>query len=128
MRVIFDIDVDAWIKGIEVEGNSLEDAKDNLRKMTLEEMFEAGGWVKDHSISEDDITANIEEVNYKVLAKDIYLEDGTKVDDMVVEINYYPNEPYDLKDCIKDEVEYVLSKDADYKEVDSFEYEILEEK
>ena len=47
---LFDISVDAWIRNIEIEADSYEEALQELRLMSLEELIDKG-FVKDFDIS-----------------------------------------------------------------------------
>lgn len=68
MRVKFDFNLSAWIKGLEVEASSLEEAKDKLMKMSVEEIVQEG------LVDENDITdldSEILEETYSVQVSDI---------------------------------------------------------
>lgn len=52
----FDFSVDAWIQGLSIEADSIEEAKEKLLKYSLEEVLEEG-YVKDCSFKDIDYTA-----------------------------------------------------------------------
>lgn len=52
-KFIFDFSVDAWIKGVEIEADTYEEAEEELHRHTLEDLIEKG-YVKDSSISNID--------------------------------------------------------------------------
>ena len=68
MKVLFDFTLNAWIKGVEIEADSYEDALAELHSMTFEELVEAG-YEKDFKL--DDIDGSIIERNVKVKVYDI---------------------------------------------------------
>jgi hypothetical protein len=47
--VTFDFSLDAWIQNVEIEADDIEEAKEKLNKMSLEELVEEG-YVKDFNI------------------------------------------------------------------------------
>ena len=55
MKVRFDINVEAWLRGIEVEGDDYDDAENNLYRMTLEELLDEG-YVRSFEITDCDGT------------------------------------------------------------------------
>lgn len=68
MKVLFDFNLNAWIKGVEIEADSYEDALAELHSMTFEELVEAG-YEKDFKL--DDIDGSIIERNVKIKVYDI---------------------------------------------------------
>lgn len=58
MVVRFEFNLEAWIQDIVVEGDSLEDCKEKLLQMSVEELIEEG-YVKGSNIT--DIDYDIEE-------------------------------------------------------------------
>lgn len=51
--VTFDFSLDAWIQNVEVEADDIEEAKEKLNKMSLEDLIEEG-YVKDFNIKDLD--------------------------------------------------------------------------
>ena len=79
----FDFSLDAWIQNVEVEAKTLEEAKDILRQMSIDEMLETG-YVKssdiedlDYEIEEDDYS-EYDDVEYdrKGVEREFDLDDG----------------------------------------------------
>lgn len=58
MVVRFEFNLEAWIQDVVVEGDSLEDCKEKLLQMSVEELIEEG-YVKDSNIT--DVVYDIEE-------------------------------------------------------------------
>ena len=52
-KFIFEFSVDAWIKGVEIEADTYQEAEDKLYRHTLEDLIEKG-YVKDSNISDID--------------------------------------------------------------------------
>lgn len=52
----FDFSVDAWIEGLSIEADSIEEAKEKLLKYSLEEILEEG-YVKDYNLKDIDYIA-----------------------------------------------------------------------
>lgn len=97
MKFVVDLNVNAWLKAIEIEASSKDEVKDILKGMSLEEMLETG-YERDLELSDIDIT--LESYNLSV-----------KVDNIT----------YDIEDAIKSEIEFM----TDFI-VDEFTYEIIE--
>jgi len=74
MKVKFDFNLDAWIQNLEIEADSIEQAKDKLMSMSLEDMIEAGAYMKDFNI--DSVDTEITEATYtvKVVSIDYAIE------------------------------------------------------
>ena len=74
MKVKFDFNLDAWIQNLEIEADSVEQAKDKLMSMSLEDMIEAGAYMKDFNI--DSVDTEITEATYtvKVVSIDYAIE------------------------------------------------------
>ena len=53
-KYICDFDLDCWVRCLEIEADSVEEAKEKLCKMTVEEIIEKG-YIEDHSIRTLDI-------------------------------------------------------------------------
>ena len=63
-KFIFDFSVDAWIKGVEIEADTYEEAEEELHRHALEELIEKG-YVKDSSISNIDCDVEDDEDDYE---------------------------------------------------------------
>ena len=74
MKVKFDFNLDAWIQNLEIEADSVEQAKDKLMSMSLEDMIEAGAYMKHFNI--DSVDTEITEATYtvKVVSIDYAIE------------------------------------------------------
>jgi hypothetical protein len=77
MKVCFDLNVEAWIRGVEVEGDDYDDAENNLYRMTLEELLEEG-YVKsfditdcDGIVTEQEYTVTCSNIKYDISPADI---------------------------------------------------------
>ena len=135
MKVLFDFNLSAWIKGVEIEADSYEDALAELHSMTFEELVEAG-YEKDFKL--DDIDGSIIERTVKVKVYDIeYDVEYGEADDYespeayIQFINSLPSsltltltvEPDDdIEDLIADEILYETNWVAT-----NFRFIILEE-
>ena len=129
MKVKFNFNLSAWVDEVEIYADSVEEAKENLLKMTAEDLVESG-YVKESDVS--DISYEIEEVDYTVKAYNIkYGESFKDWEYMEDQLTDLPNEfifeiscnPKDLEDEIKSEIEYKV----EYEVLD-FDYKIIEEK
>lgn len=132
MKVVFDFNLNAWIKGVEVEATSYEDALSKLHQMTFDELIETG-FSKDFTI--EDVDGSIMERTVKVKVYDIEYdveEDNYESpEDYIQFINSLPTtlrltltvEPEDdLEDLIADEILYETKQT-----VNNFRFMILEE-
>lgn len=77
MKVRFDFNVEAWIRGVEVEGDDYDDAENNLYRMTLEELLDEG-YVSsfeitdcDSAIIEQEYTVKCSNIKYDISPSDI---------------------------------------------------------
>ena len=68
MKVVFNFNLSAWIKGVEVDATSYEDALSKLHQMTFDELLETG-FSKDFTI--EDVEGDITERTVKAKAYDI---------------------------------------------------------
>lgn len=57
-KFIFEFSVDAWIKGVEIEADTYQEAENKLHRHTLEDLIEKG-YVQDSDIS--DIECEVED-------------------------------------------------------------------
>ena len=132
MKVVFDFNLNAWIKGVEVEATSYEDALSKLHQMTFDELIETG-FSKDFTI--EDVDGSIMERTVKVKVYDIEYDveedDYESPEDYIQFINSLPTtlrltltvEPEDdLEDLIADEILYETKQT-----VNNFRFMILEE-
>ena len=132
MKVILDFNLSAWIKGVEVEATSYEDAVAKLHQMTFDEIIETG-FSKDFTIS--DVDGQVVEKQVKVKVYDIEYnveEDDYESPEAYIQfINSLPTtlrlnltvEPDDdIEDLIADEILYETKQTAD-----TFRFMILEE-
>lgn len=126
MKVRFDLNVDVWLRGIEVEGDDYDDAENNLYSMTFEELME-NGYVRsfditdcDSAIVEQEYTVKCSNIKYDISPSDIMdLE----------EYNTLTDEEIDRR---IDEVIQTLPTEltvevyGNPRDEDGFEYEILD--
>ena len=77
MKVRFDLNVEAWLRGIEVEGDDYDEAENNLYRMTLEELLDEG-YVRsfeitdcDGTIVEQEYTVKCSNIKYDISPSDI---------------------------------------------------------
>jgi hypothetical protein len=132
MKVVFDFNLNAWIKGVEVEATSYDEALSKLHSLTFDEILETG-FSKDFNI--DDIDGLIVERTIKVKVYDIDYDveedDFENPGEYTEFINKFPDtltltvvaEPNDdLEDLIADEITYKTDQT-----VNSFKFMALEE-
>lgn len=76
MKFVVDLNVNAWLKAIEIEAGSKDEVKDILKGMSLEEMLETG-YERDLELSDIDITLESYNLSVKVdnITYDINEED-----------------------------------------------------
>lgn len=133
MKVLFDFNLNAWIKGVEVDADSYEEAVAKLHGMSFEELVELG-YSKEFKL--DDVDGYVVEKTVKIKAYDIEYsieeEDYDSPDEytqiinslpseLVVEVRVEPND--DLEELIADEITYKTNW-----LVEHFNFMILEEK
>lgn len=132
MKVVFDFNLSAWIKGVEVEAISYEDAVAKLHQMTFDELIETG-FSKDFTI--EDVDGSIMERTVKVKVYDIEYDveedDYTNPEEYIKVLNSLPAtltatiivEPDDdLEDLVADEILYQTKQTAN-----SFNFITIEE-
>lgn len=133
MKVLFDFNLNAWIKGIEIDANSYEDALAKLYGMSFEELVELG-YSKEFKL--DDVDGYVIEKAVKVKAYDIEYsieeEDYDSPDDYTQIVNALPNELV-LEILVEpdDDLEELIADEITYKTnwlVEHFSFMILEEK
>lgn len=135
MKVVFDLNVEAWLQGVVVEDvNSEEEALDKLKQMTLEDMLEYG-FIKqmeisdvDSEISEYNIKAKVTDIEYDITDEDLEYSGMSKEEfiaskprEMVIITEYGIEDEADEESVISD----IISDETDLL-VDSFRYEVLE--
>ena len=132
MKVILDFNLNAWIKGVEVEATSYEDAVAKLHQMSFDEILETG-FSKDFTI--DDVDGQVIEKQVKVKIYDIDYDvdedDYFNPEEYISVINSLPAtltanlivEPDDLvEDLVADEILYQTKQTAN-----NFKFIIIEE-
>lgn len=72
MIVEFDFNLEMWVRNLQIEANSVEEAKEKLHKMTLEELISEGATIKQMDMT--DITTEIKERKVKVQVGNISVE------------------------------------------------------
>lgn len=132
MKVVFDFNLSAWIKGVEVEATSYEEALSKLHQMTFDELIETG-FSKDFTIADVDGSITERTVKVKVydIEYDVEEDDYESPEDYIQFINSLPTtlrltltvEPDDdIEDLIADEILYETKQT-----VNNFRFMILEE-
>ncbi len=132
MKVKFDFNLNAWIKGVEIDAESEEQAKEILLGMTFSELLEEG-YCKDFSIA--DVDAYVMERSVKVKVYDITYsieeddynspEEYNQIvnslpDSLILTVVLSPED--DLEETIADEITYETNW-----LVENFRFMILEE-
>lgn len=134
MKFVVDLNVNAWLKAIEIEAKNEDEAKAYLKEMSLEEMLETG-YERDLELSDIDINLESYDIHVKVdnITYDINEEDlrDNNVESeeelnlpKTMELKLYDlesEEDDDIEDAIKSEIEFM----TDFI-VDEFTYEIIE--
>lgn len=135
MKVVLDFNLSAWIKGVEVDATSYEDAVSKLYQMSFEEILETG-FSKDFTISDVDGQVIEKQVKVKVYDIEYDVEYGDESDyespevyiqfinslptTLAVTLTVEPND--DLEELIADEILYETKWAAN-----NFRFMILEE-
>lgn len=84
-----DLSIDAWVRNIQIEAETSDEAKEQLYGMTFEQLLETG-YIKDFTISNIDITAENEEDEVEEDDEEFFWE----ADD---EDEAFSNEPQDFE-------------------------------
>lgn len=142
MKVRFDFNVEAWIRGVEVEGDDYDEAENNLYRMTLEELLDEG-YVQsfeitdcDSAIVEQEYTVKCSNIKYDISPSDIMdLEEyktltdeeiDRKIDEVIqtlpteltVEVYGNPRDEdgfeYEISDALSDKTDWCIL-DFDYE-------------
>lgn len=126
MKVRFDLNVDVWLRGIEVEGDDYDDAENNLYSMTFEELME-NGYVRsfditdcDSAIVEQEYTVKCSNIKYDISPSDIMdLEEYNTLTDEEIDRR--------IDDVIQTlPTELSVEVYGNPRDEDGFEYEILD--
>lgn len=134
MKFVVDLNVNAWLKAIEIEAGSKDEAKDILKGMSLEEMLETG-YERDLELSDVDITlesynlsVKVDNITYDINEEDLRDNNVKSEEELdlprTMELKLYDLESEDeddIEDAIKSEIEFM----TDFI-VDEFTYEIIE--
>lgn len=134
MKFVVDLNVNAWLKAIEIEAGSKDEAKDILKGMSLEEMLETG-YERDLELSDIDITlesynlsVKVDNITYDINEEDLRYNNVKSEEELdlprTMELKLYDLESEDeddIEDAIKSEIEFM----TDFI-VDEFTYEIIE--
>ena len=134
MKFVVDLNVNAWLKAIEIEAGSKDEVKDILKGMSLEEMLETG-YERDLELSDVDITlesynlsVKVDNITYDINEEDLRDNNVKSEEELdlprTMELKLYDLESEDeddIKDAIKSEIEFM----TDFI-VDEFTYEIIE--
>ena len=132
MKVVFDFNLSAWIKGVEVEATSYEEAIAKLHQMTFDELIETG-FSNDFTI--EDVDGSITERTVKVKIYDIEYnveeDDYTNPEDYIKVLNSLPatltatiivEHADDIEELVADEILYQTKQTAN-----NFNFMIIEE-
>ena len=76
MKVKFNFNLEAWIQGVEIEADSIEEAENKLYKMDVQELIEAG-YIN---------TSDLYDVEGEVIEEDNADEDN-EIDDSYEDLN-----------------------------------------
>lgn len=135
MKFVVDLNVNAWLKAIEIEAKNEDEAKELLNRMSLEEMLETG-YERDLELSDIDITlesynlsVKVDNITYDINEEDLRDNNVESEEDLnlprTMELKLYDlesEEDDDIEDAIKSEIEFM----TDFI-VDTFTYEVIEE-
>ena len=134
MLIKLDFNLSAWIKELTIEADSDHDALNKVQSMTVAELIEAGAIIDSSwdisdartEVLEQDIVVKVTDVEYR-FARDLdqaivaYLK-ARLPKELTLELRGVSARE-DIEECIKDEIELITNY-----EVESMEYQILEEK
>lgn len=133
MKFVVDLNVNAWLKAIEIEAGSKDEVKDILKGMSLEEMLETG-YERNLELSDIDITlesynlsVKVDNITYDINEEDLRDNNVKSEEELdlprTMELKLYDLESEDeddIEDAIKSEIEFM----TDFI-VDEFTYEII---
>ena len=126
MKFKFDFNLSAWIQNVEIEAASLEEAKEKLGQMSIEDMMDNEGSIKQTDIT--DLDSELIGARYSVHAYNI------KYDAFDLEDTPSLNQITELDlevDCNEDDLSYSISDeilDLTGAIPESFDYEITSKK
>lgn len=134
MKFVVDLNANAWLKAIEIEAKNEDEAKEMLKRMSLEEMLETG-YERDLELSDIDITlesynlsVKVDNITYDINEEDLRDNNVESEEELnlprTMELKLYDlesEEDDDIEDAIKSEIEFM----TDFI-VDEFTYEIIE--
>lgn len=134
MKFVVDLNANAWLKAIEIEAKNEDEAKEMLKRMSLEEMLETG-YERDLELSDIDINlesydihVKVDNITYDINEEDLRDNNVESEEDLnlprTMELKLYDLESEDeddIEDAIKSEIEFM----TDFI-VDEFTYEIIE--
>lgn len=123
----FDFNLQAWVRFLEIEADSYEEAMEKLLKKDVSELIELGAV---HDSDLDNIDVEILEADYKVRVFDIEWEDEEIETDRLLpsyikEMTVKAIDVSDEYDNIKSEIQYELEMMYD-RDVVYFDFEIIE--
>jgi hypothetical protein len=123
----FDFNLQAWVRFLEIEADSYEEAVEKLLKKDVSELIELGVV---HDSDLDNIDVEILEADYKVRVFDIEWEDeeietSRLLPSYVKEMTLKDIEVCDEYDNIKREIQYELEMMYD-RDIVYFDFEIIE--
>lgn len=104
MKVRFGLDIDIDMENVEVEGSSVADCKSKLLQMTIQEMLEASGYVKNSNMTDIDFV--IAETTGRVECRNIEYD----IDDDEMDFNKVRQLPKELT------LDVELTRDGDTEE------------
>lgn len=133
MRVKFNFNLSTWMRNVEVEAKSYDDALEELYKMSLADLLEAG---YDDETSISDIDGEIVEKTMKVTAYDIdYIieeDDFESTEEYIEALNSLPTElTFEITVEPNDDIETLIADEITYQTdwmADHFSYVIVDEK
>lgn len=126
MKFKFDFNLSAWIQNVEVEAASLEEAKEKLGQMSIEDMVDNEGYIKQTDIT--DLDTELIGARYSVHAYNIkydaYDLEDTPALNQITEL--------DLEvDCKEEDLSYSISDEIlnlTGATPEDFDYEIISKK
>lgn len=121
-KFVFDFSLDVWLRNVEVDANSLEEAKEKLHSMSIEDMLDVG-YAKDIYINDLDVESGVIEVRAFDIEYDIDDEDEVDPiyldDECFVDVDYkdFSDDPdAAVADAVSDYTGYCI-KSCNYKVV-----------
>lgn len=132
MKVVFDFNLSAWIKGVEVEATSYEEAVAKLHQMSFDELIETG-FSNDFTIEDVDGSITERTVRVKIynIEYNVEEDDYTNPEDYIKVLNSLPatltatiivEHADDIEELVADEILYQTKQTAN-----NFNFMIIEE-